>query len=76
MKIVNLPAEWLSAGEQLNIVEQAASLCIMAKKLRAKSDELRKRNVLVVRAADAAARRGLHVSMEIFAARMEALDPR
>ena len=73
MKIVNLPAERLTAGtdERLNLIEEAVSLRRMAKMLRAKSDELRRRNILVVREANAATQRGLQVSLDIFEAMME-----
>ena len=73
MKILNLPSEHLPAGtyEPMNLIEQAISLRIMARKLRAKSEDLRRRNMIVLRAADAAAKRGFQVSFDVFEARME-----
>lgn len=73
MKSVNLPPERRPTlpYQPLTLIEEAASLRRTGKRLRAKSEELRKRNVRVVRAADAAARRGFLVSFEIFEATME-----
>ena len=73
MKNLNLRSQGLTAGayEGLNLIEEAASLCRMGKSLRVKSEELRRRNIRVVHAADAAAKRGFQVSFEIFEVTME-----